>query len=109
MNVGDYINDIYYKRNFLTKVIARVDFISPIEGLEKQLSPDISNGVKDFFPIAEPKKAIANELQMSLGLLKQKSSEFTEWKFYGKDRDKTLVIIPSSVSCQTHTYHRNQR
>ena len=83
-------DDIRYKRNFLTNVIARVDFPSPIEGLEDQLPPEISKGMMSIFPIAEPEKAIAQELRISPDELRQRRSELTKWHFHGRDRDKKV-------------------
>jgi hypothetical protein len=37
----DFTN-ICYKRNYLKEVIARVDFVSPIEDIKKQLPSSIS-------------------------------------------------------------------
>jgi len=96
--------NICYKKNFLSNVVARVDFPSPIQGLEKQLPPEISKKVMDIFPIAEPRKAIAQELRISPDELKQKRSEIMEWRFHGKDRDKTLTIIPAAVFVEYTVY-----
>ena len=88
--------DICYRKNFLKNVIARVDFV-PIEGLDAQLSPDVSKGVMKYFPIAEPRKATARELRISPERLSQKKSEFMEWRFFGKDRNKTIRFIPPAI------------
>ena len=96
--------DIRYKRNFLTNVIARVDFPSPIEGLENQLPPEISKGMMRIFPIAEPEKAIAQELRISSDELRQRRSELTKWHFHGRDRDKTLTIVPTAVFVEYTSY-----
>lgn len=97
--------DILYKKPFLTEVIARVDFPSPIEGIEKQLPPEISKGMMKIFPIAEPRKAIAQELRISPDELRQKRLELMEWRFHGRDRDKTLTIIPTAVFVKYTVYH----
>ena len=96
--------DIRYRKNFLKNVIARVDFTSPIKGLDVQLPAEISKGVLKYFPIAESKRTIARELQISPDKLKQKKSEFMEWKFFGKDRKKTLTIVPTAVFVEYSSY-----
>lgn len=58
----------------------------------------------NIFPIAEPKKAIAQELRISPDELRQKRSELTEWHFHGRDRDKTLTIVPTAVFVEYTSY-----
>src|SRR5690606_12329977 len=95
---------VCYKRNFLKNVIARVDFPSPVEGLKDQVPSRISKKILKTFPIAEPKKVIARELMLSPNSLKQKELEMTEWHFHGKDRTKTLTIIPSAIFVEYRAY-----
>ncbi len=92
----DY-NSICYKRNFLKEVIARIDFINPIKSLEKEIPKKITESIKENFPIVEPRKAIAQELQISPRSFSHKSQEFIEWNFHGKDKDKTLTISQNSI------------
>lgn len=96
--------DTSYKKNFLTAVIARVDFPSPIEGLDKKLPSRISSGIMQIFPSAEPTKGISAQLQVSPEQLKQKVSEHMQWRFYGKERDKSLTILPSAVFLEYTSY-----
>ncbi len=81
---------IRYKKNFLTEVIARVDLISPIRALDKQIPLDITNKIKPLFPIPEPRKVLAFPLQVSsngkeIKKTKKKEEEM-EWRFHGKDK-----------------------
>ena len=92
----DY-NSICYKRNFLKEVIARIDFINPIKSLEKEIPKKITRSIKENFPIVEPRKAIAQELQISPRSFSHKSQEFIEWNFHGKNKDKTLTISQNSI------------
>lgn len=95
--------EICYKKSFLRSVIVRVDFPSNIPDLDKQL-PAVSKGIMKIFPIAESKKSIARELQISPEDLRQKKTEFTTWQFLGKDREKTLTIIPDAIFVEYTTY-----
>jgi uncharacterized protein (TIGR04255 family) len=95
MNNPNYNYDrVCYNKNFLKKVIARVDFLSPISKIEKNIPKTISEDIKSIFPIAEPRKVVAQELQISKNGTKEKRSELTEWRFHSKKRDKTLMIHP---------------
>jgi len=103
-NLNTGFDTVCYKRNFLKNVIARVDFPSPVEGLKDQVPSRISKKILKTFPIAEPKKVIARELMLSPNSLKQKELEMTEWHFHGKDRTKTLTIIPSAIFVEYRAY-----
>lgn len=91
-------NSILYKRNYLDKVIVRVDFLSPISSIESTLPQQLSQIILARFPISEPKQAIAQELQISQSqeVSTQKKS-FTEWYFHGRSHEKTLVVIAGSI------------
>ena len=96
--------NICYKRNFLSEVIARVDFLSPIKELEQHLPKSLSQKAKLNFPIAEPKKVVAQNVQISQQGVKSVHTEMTEWHFHGKDKDKTLTITPSTVYVRYTVY-----
>lgn len=91
-------DSIIYKRNFVDKVIIRVDFLSPIKSIESTLPQQLSQAILTNFPISEPKQAVAQELQISPSqeVSAQKKS-FTEWYFHGRNREKTLVVIAGSI------------
>jgi len=89
------MEDICYKRTYLTAVIARVDFPSPLEGLDQQLPSEVSNAVLKAFPIEEPRQGFTQEVQVSDGgAVQQRRSAFTEWRFHGASREKTFSIAP---------------
>jgi uncharacterized protein (TIGR04255 family) len=87
--------DICYKRNFLTEVIVRVDFLNPLHETEKQLPKKIAQEAGRNFPIPDPKTSFAKEFQLSeIGVRETLSKQMKEWHFHGKNRDKTLAITP---------------
>lgn len=86
-----------YKKPFLKEVILRIDFPSPLPGLEKTVPTNISNKVLKSFPIAEPQKAHAQEFQFSGADFQAKSSEIMRWIFHGKEREKTVIIEPNAL------------
>ena len=98
-------DDICYKKPYLSDVIARVDFLNPIQGIARSLPRDLSKKAKVNFPIAEPSKATLQELHLSpLEGLKSKETEVTEWNFHGKNRDKTLTIVQNAIFVKYISY-----
>ena len=95
---------IHYKTNYLTEVIARVDFAGPILELEKRLDRQVRDVLLKSFPIPEPKEVLAQHVEASKQSLKASHSTFTEWNFHGRDRDKTLTITPNSISVVYKAY-----
>lgn len=87
-------DDVCYEKPHLKEVIVRVDFSAPIEDLGRKLPPKVKEAAIKAFPISEPKKIKAQELQFGKGGLKHVESELTEWDFYGRDREKRLAIHP---------------
>jgi uncharacterized protein (TIGR04255 family) len=96
--------DICYKKPFLKEVIVRFDFPSPITELEKQLPDKISNCVRERFPIFEPQKTQAQELLFSGADFQATSKESMAWTFHGKEREKTLIITPTSFVITVKKY-----
>jgi uncharacterized protein (TIGR04255 family) len=87
-----------YKKDFLVKVIARVDFDTPLLSIQKNgPTKEIYEIVKTRFPITEEKKVIGRELLISKFDTQEKTKESKEWHYYGKKREKKLVISPEFV------------
>ncbi|MCK4377672.1 MAG: TIGR04255 family protein [Actinomycetia bacterium] len=96
--MSNQYDEIMYKNNYLSKVIIRIDFLSPIKKIENELPPQISKIIKFNYPVAEPKKVVAEQKTISKdGKIKVFIDEKTEWHFYGKEREKELVIIPTAI------------
>lgn len=82
-----------YKHNYLTSVIARIDFPNAIKDLEKGLSSKTTQVALKYFPIAEPQKIIEGTLQINPTQMQSNPTrQLTIWNFYGKDREKTLSV-----------------
>jgi uncharacterized protein (TIGR04255 family) len=96
--------DICYKKSFLKEVIVRADFSSPVDTLATTIPPKIGNAALERFPVSEPRKTIAEELQLSAKDIQRKRQEFTEWNYYGRNREKRLVISPT-VAFVTHSLY----
>jgi uncharacterized protein (TIGR04255 family) len=85
-------------------VIVRVDFSAPIEELGRGLQPRIKEAALRAFPISEPKRVKAQELQFGKGGVRHVESEVTEWHFYGRDREKRLTVSPISLLATYSSY-----
>ena len=91
----DPYKDTRYASNFLKEVIARVDFLSPLPGVETALPVELSNIASRNFRIAEPRDAVQQQVQLGpAGISEPKERRFKEWYFHGKQRTKRLAITP---------------
>ena len=98
------MDEIYYKKNFLNEVIARVDFLSPLLQIKDEIPKAISDVVLNIFPIAEPQDVIGSKLQIDgKGIKTDKTEDYREWQFHDKKRTKTLKI---SIKAAIVSYSR---
>ncbi len=82
-----------YKKHFLKKVIIRIDFISEVMQLVKNEPASIRKKLLSEFPIAEPKKTITKELQISpKHQVKETQTEGKQWFYHSKNREKTACL-----------------
>jgi uncharacterized protein (TIGR04255 family) len=91
------LETIRYNTNFLTEVIARIDLVQAIPGLNQSLPKSLETAVTLRFPISEPQKIIAKGLQISSAGVKQFEGEGLQWHFFGKERKQKLSIDPDSL------------
>lgn len=96
--------EICYKNDYLTQVIARIDFASPIQKFTQELPAKLSEKALVIFPILEPRQAIATELRISPKAVEPKRTELTEWNFWGKNREKRLVILNTAIFVEYKHY-----
>jgi uncharacterized protein (TIGR04255 family) len=90
--------DVCYKKTYLAEVIARIDFATPIEALQKNVSTKIMAKITKHFPIAEPVEAIGTHFEFGAdGGMKKQETRAKQWNFFGKDRDRQLVLTDTSV------------
>ena len=102
-------DEICYKRNYLTSVIARIDFPSPLKQVSKGLPRPMVDLIKEMFPVPEPKPFVAQEMQFSNMQVKQRRvNEGIEWNFHGENKEKTLTIGPSALFVNWRQYNSYQ-
>lgn len=85
-------NDICYKKNYLTDVILRVDFVSPVLSITDQLPKSITDIILKDFPIKEPREAAFQQVQVNPKEVKTEKRIFTEWNFFGRNREKSITL-----------------
>ena len=90
-------DDICYTQNFLAEVIARVDFTTHVEALGRNIPEELANVATTAFPIAEPRESVAQQLQVSDEGVRHKKEHFKEWHYYGREREKRLVIARNAI------------
>jgi uncharacterized protein (TIGR04255 family) len=81
-----------YKKNFINKVIAKLDFASPTNMFTPESVADAVIEIKKRFPISEQSTASQHGLQISKEGVKSSKIEFPEWIFHGENRNKMLKV-----------------
>lgn len=100
------LDAIKYKRTFITEVIARIDFLGALSEINQSVPRSVANIIIKAFPILEPRRIIAQELQISPAQVQAKAepTESMEWKFHGKERDKFLAASSNSFLVNYSNY-----
>lgn len=70
---------VCYQKSFLKEVIARIDFASPIEKLEKSVPAKLVSTIVKNFPIVEPSDVLMQEFALEGNALKSKNSAMKQW------------------------------
>ncbi len=91
--MSDLFAEIRYQKNFLREVIARIDFLNPLPGMDLALPAPLTEEAIRAFPIPEPHDVLSHEVQFGPeGVTKASEERIKEWHFHGKERTKTLTI-----------------
>lgn len=103
----DPFEGVIYKKNFLKQVIARVDLLSPLRGVEGSLPSSLGDAAKQAFPIPEPRDAIKRQVKLGPeAAITQLEERFKEWRFHGRERTKLLTISKDAVFVEHTAYER---
>jgi len=101
-----------YKRNYLTSVIARLDFAIPPAEIDRELPADLVSRITERFPIpADPVDCLRRALAMRppAGNLEVAGTErWKRWDFYTKARDR-FVRIERDFFCIEYKRYRSFR
>jgi len=93
-----------YKKDFLNKVIVRIDFDTPLPIATNGPAKSVYGPVKERFAITEEKKVIGKEFLIGPGATKERSIESKEWHYYGINREKHLTITPNVMFIEYNKY-----
>lgn len=96
--------EICYKNNFLTDVIVKIDFANPIKSLEDELPIEIRNKASEFFKIFEPHDVFGRNLHITGNAVTTEDRKQKNWIYYGKKREKQLIITSTAFSINYKTY-----
>lgn len=100
------LSGICYAKTFLTEVIVKVSFVSPVPELYSTLPTDVARAALRSFPIDEPKPAVTQAITISKDDISSIKKEFIEWNFYGPNREKRLAISPEVILMVHNKYER---
>ena len=98
-----------YKKHFLTDVIFRTDFVSAEESLNLDVVPAVKEACARSFPILERRDAEMQNISITANGEEEiktvvKNEKQVEWHFWGKDREKELVIAPNCMFINSKSY-----
>lgn len=82
-----------YKRNYLTRVLVRVDCVSPMAGMDVAIPPGVSNPIRKRFPIADSAVVHSSNVVITQGEVQATSQPVSKlWKFLDRDKQRAAVI-----------------
>lgn len=95
-----------YKKNFLTQVIARIDFASPIEEFNKKVPKRFDTEALNLFPIKEaPHTTIEGILTISKNGSKIKEEKSNKlWLYHDRKKEKKLELVPTHFDIVINKY-----
>lgn len=98
------LDKICYKNTPIKKVIFRIDFLGEVKELNELIPSQITDVIKNSFPIAEPKDLVARTLQISNNDVSDKNIKVKEWHFHTNERNATLIIKEDSFAILINNY-----
>jgi len=81
-----------YKRNFVNKVISKIDFASPTDFFTPESLSEAISEIKKRFPVIEQNKASQQSIQLTPEGPLANKIDFPEWIFHGNNREKYLKV-----------------
>ncbi len=96
--------EVCYNKSFLRLVIARVDFATPIEKLDKGVPQKLVASIVEDFPIIEPADVVMQEIAVSGSEVKSTATPSKEWNYFSLDRNSQLTLSQQTFIVQYKTY-----
>ncbi|NDV60976.1 TIGR04255 family protein [Puniceicoccales bacterium CK1056] len=81
-----------YARNYLTEVIARVDFLSEVPKFQDSIPDVVYKAAREYFPIIEPQMEQGHEIELGPEKGTVRKKERIKWTFFNKEKTSSLVI-----------------
>jgi len=99
----------YYKKPFLNKVVAKVDYTADYNLPQKGLPRKVSDEILRLFPIPEPREVIAKQIHITDQGVKEIQNKQHHLFFHGKSREKTLCITPKFLYIEINKYETYEK
>lgn len=98
--------DKNYKKNFLTRVIARIDFASPLEDFNKRIPKQFDQEALKLFPIKEPPaSSLTGTIKFSKNGTKIEEEKIRKiWIFNDKNKYKRLELDLEHLALDVRKY-----
>lgn len=96
---------VCYQKSFLKQVIAKVDFVTPIEQLDKTVPEKLLDAIVKYFPIVEPPQELAHhEMIIEGDSVRSNRTTSSQLNFFSKDRGRQLSLSRIALFVQYTTY-----
>lgn len=92
------MEDICYKKNYITEAIARIDFLNPIKKINNDLSIKFIERIKEHFPIAESKEITKRNVHFKEAEIVTSEIKIIEWTFWNKARNRKILLLEDHLS-----------
>jgi uncharacterized protein (TIGR04255 family) len=87
------MSEICYKKNYITEVVARIDFAKSLQSLSTPVLPsEVQKEIKKRYQIYEPNEVMNSEFHFSDKGVSSINNKFFQWTFHSEDRDKSFTI-----------------
>ncbi len=100
--------DICYKRNFLERVVIRVDLASAPGFLSREMPSTLRKKIQEAFPIIEPREVQTRRVKMSMDAKDHFEAaiveKYPEWLFHSLDRKQSFGVSREAVWIQERAY-----
>ena len=97
-----------YSKHYLTNVIFRIDYVAEEEGIREKLDPSVRNACLQYFPIQENTIVENKNVTVNPSMESEETiisvEKFTEWNFWGRNREKRLLITKNSMLVDFNQY-----
>lgn len=94
-----------YKKNYLTNVIASIQFIEPVDFLSEKVLPDnIKFSLKDNFPIYQSQITTSNNVFFGTNGIATNQNQIYQNIFYSLDRNETIIFNKNEISISFQKY-----